>query len=56
MARFSVPEVAFTGKHHRHAVGIRCGDHLIVTYRPSRLDHCRGAGLGGCLPQPERLN
>ena len=37
--RTSVPEVAHAGEHHRDAVLVGGGDHLVVAHRAARLDH-----------------
>ena len=47
--------MAAAGHHHRNAVFVGGGDHLVVTLRAARLDHSRGtrivpAGLGADGP------
>src|SRR5712691_29783 len=42
-------EVAGHGEDHRHPVRLRCRKDLLVSLRPSRMDHGRAARLGGDL-------
>ena len=44
--RRSVPEVAHAGEHHRDAVLVGGGDHLVVAHGAARLDHGDGAVVG----------
>ena len=41
----SMPEMPHAGEHHRHAVLVGGGDHLVVAHRAAGLDHRGGAGL-----------
>jgi hypothetical protein len=44
-----MPEVAHPSEYHGHRVFVGCGDHLIVSHRPSGLNNGAYTCLMGCI-------